>query len=260
MDAIEFPSGTPHRDRLEMTDAVMIQDMVNLNKSPERTSFQKIKELFAGLVASGESGFISGDEIYKIKLALDKISGVSEAIDATNLATANANIAAANADAKAVLAEEKTTAAMNSAQTANAAAANTNQKTVELSSLTTNKIAELEAFKAALSAASVFLPTGLVLEYSPTVTYRNTVSQRICATILPGGSGNNTLFLGAPGAVEVSPDGGYVIKHPGISIIHAIPTANTGLYKTITITVIPPVLRKHSGVLRLLGNGKLRLI
>jgi hypothetical protein len=102
-------------------------------------------------------------------------------------------------------------------------------------------------------------PTGILLDYPRTVTYRNTSTMQIICTMLPENARRNVLFLGDNQAVTVMPDGGFVVNRPGISRIFVIPTENTSIYKTIEITVVEPGLRKiKSNALRLAGNGSLR--
>ena len=104
------------------------------------------------------------------------------------------------------------------------------------------------------------IPTDMVLEYPSRITVRNTVPNKIGYSLLPTNTGRNVLFLGDDNAVSVVPDGSLIIRKPGISKIHVIPTENTTLYKTIEITVVEPVLRKvKASSLRVMGNGTFRL-
>lgn len=76
----------------------------------------------------------------------------------------------------------------------------------------------------------------------------------------PSGAGRNVLYIGDNLAVTVFPDGGFTINKAGHSVIHCIPTENTSLYKTITIDVVEPVMRKVAAAsIRFLANGKIRL-
>ena len=98
------------------------------------------------------------------------------------------------------------------------------------------------------------------LVYNERITNRNTVAQKITATLTPVNPRGNVLFLGDNLAVTVFPDGGFVVNRVGQSKVHCIPTDNTSLYRTITIDVVEPVLRTVAATsLRFLANGNLRL-
>lgn len=167
---------------------------------------------------------------------------------AADTAAGAANTAAGNANSKASLADSKATAA-------NEAAALANQKAQE-ANVTIIRLEELEE---SLVGQYKMIPTGMNLQYPERVTLGNTVPGRIKYELLPTNTGRNVLFLGDNNAVSVMPNGEFAPKKPGISTIHVIPTENTEICKTIQITVVEPELRKVGSVLRLMGNGNLRL-
>jgi hypothetical protein len=165
----------------------------------------------------------------------------TEAGKATTAATA-ANNAADNANTKAALADTK-------AEEAEAATEATQQATAAAEQVT----AEMQSLIGTIS------PTGIDVEYPAVITFRNNVPEKIGYTLTPSVSRRNVLFLGDNNAVKVLPDGTFIVNKPGVSTIHVIPTENTTIYKTIQITVVEPSLRKVGSVLRLMGNGSLRL-
>ncbi|MDR0864954.1 MAG: hypothetical protein LBO74_08485 [Candidatus Symbiothrix sp.] len=170
-------------------------------------------------------------------------TSATQAANNANTAATSANNAATNANTKATLAENK-------AADANTAADNANQKAE----------AAQEAINAMQELAASLSPTGIILDYPKTVTYRNTGVMQIDYTMLPENARRNVLFLGDNNAVTVLPDGGFTVNKPGTSRIFVIPTENTNIYKTIEITVIEPGLRKiKTNALRFTGNGSLRL-
>ncbi|MCX6222488.1 MAG: hypothetical protein NTZ69_16070 [Bacteroidia bacterium] len=174
---------------------------------------------------------------------------------ANNAATA-ANAAAANASDKAALADSKATLANTKAGLADTAATNADAKAVSAYTVQLR----LEALEASLVAQYKAMPTSMTLSYPNRITNRNRAVQKISSTLAPTGTGSNVLFLGDNNAVTTYPDGGFTINKAGHSVIHCIPTENTSLYKTITIDVVEPVMRKVAAAsLRFLANGKIRL-
>jgi len=174
---------------------------------------------------------------------------------ANNAATA-ANAAAANASDKAALADTKATLANTKAGLADTAALNADAKAVSAYAVQLR----LEALEASLVAQYKATPTSMTLSYPSRITNRNLAVQKISSTLAPTGTGSNVLFLGDNNAVTTFPDGGFTINKAGHSVIHCIPTENTSLYKTITIDVVEPVMRKVAAAsLRFLANGKIRL-
>lgn len=169
--------------------------------------------------------------------------------DAADKAAGAATTAANTANSKAALADQKATAADN--------AANLAGETAEEARATIVRLEELEE---SLVGQYKMIPTGMNLDYPPRITFRNTVPRRITYELLPTNTGRNVLFLGDDNAVSVQPDGSLTVNRTGISKIHAIPTENTSIYRTIQITVAEPELRRvKSNSLRLMGNGSFRL-
>ncbi|WP_278752537.1 hypothetical protein [Alistipes putredinis] len=189
---------------------------------------------------------------------------------AANKATTAANTAASNANTKATAADGAATAASQAAANANAKAAEAGSKAADannaasIAQQTTSEaratIVRLEELEQSLVGQYKMIPTDMVLEYPSRITLRNTVPNKIGYSLLPTNTGRNVLFLGDDNAVSVVPDGSLIVRKPGISKIHVIPTENTALYKTIEITVVEPVLRKvKASSLRIMGNGTFRL-
>lgn len=167
---------------------------------------------------------------------------------AADTAAGAANNAASNANSKASLADTKATAANDAAALADKKAQEANVTIIRLEELEESLVGQYK-----------MIPTGMNLQYPERVTLGNTVPGRIKYELLPTNTGRNVLFLGDNNAVSVMPNGEFAPKKPGISTIHVIPTENTEICKTIQITVIEPGLRKAGSVLRLMGNGSLRL-
>lgn len=76
---IQFPNGTDYRRELKKTDAVLMQDMDDLAKEPERTSVQDIKDMFTGGIEAADEGFVKGGDVY------EKISGLESALNELGL-------------------------------------------------------------------------------------------------------------------------------------------------------------------------------
>lgn len=168
--------------------------------------------------------------------------------NADNAATAAIH-AADNADAQAIEARNKATEAGNATLAA--------QQTTSEARATIVRLEELEQ---SLVGPYKLIPTGLILDYPGLITRGNTVPKIISYSLLPIDTGRNVLFLGDDNAVSVLPDGNIIVRKPGISKIHVIPTENTTLYRTIEITVAEPTFRKvKASSLRLMGNGAFRL-
>lgn len=118
--------------------------------------------------------------------------------------------------------------------------------------------AQIDSMKAAelsLMSQALLAPSRMELKYTPVICIRNNVQQKIQALLYPGYVLQNVLFLQPPrlgDSVYVEPDGGLILNKPGKTRIQVIPANNTGLYQTAEVTVREPVMR-------LLGNGKIRL-
>ncbi len=92
------------------------------------------------------------------------------------------------------------------------------------------------------------------------VTLSNPVPQKIGAALFPRFSLGSVLFIGDRKAVDVTPDGVVRPVALGRSTVHAVATADTSVYESLCIEVVPPRLRlAASGALRLDGKGNLRL-
>lgn len=171
-------------------------------------------------------------------------------------ALASENAAATDAATATAQATIATTKAGEALASKNAAA------TSETNALASKNAAAVSETNAAASAATVnsFLPTALDLTYNARITKGNNIAQKITATLTPSNPRGNVLFLGDNLAVNVFPDGGFVINRVGQSKVHCIPTDNTSIYQTITIDVVEPVMRKVTATsIRFLANGMIRL-
>lgn len=178
-------------------------------------------------------------------------NATTKSIQATtraDTATNEANLARNKANTSAELANTK-------ADEANDAAILADEKTNEAHAT----IIRIEELADSLVGQYKAIPKSIILDYLEQITLGNTVSQRIRYDLFPVNTGRNVLFLGDNNAVMLSPNGEFALKKLGVSVIHAIPTENTEITKTIQITVVAPDLRKVGSSLRLMGNGKLRL-
>lgn len=92
------------------------------------------------------------------------------------------------------------------------------------------------------------------------VTISNPVRQKIGAVLFPRFGLGSVLFISDHKAVEVTPDGFVRPVALGRSTVHAVATADTSVYKSLCIEVVPPRLRlTAAGALRLDGKGNIRL-
>lgn len=118
--------------------------------------------------------------------------------------------------------------------------------------------AQIDSMKAAelsLMSQALLAPSRMELKYTQVVCIRNKVQQRIQALLFPSYVLQNVIFQQPPrfgDAVYVEPDGRLTLNKPGKAKIYVIPTHNTSIWEMAEITVRNPVMR-------LLGNGKIRL-
>ena len=119
----------------------------------------------------------------------------------------------------------------------------------------------VESLVAKLSTQNLNAPERVDITAAPVrITLTNPVPQKIGAALFPRFGLGSVLFIGDHKAVDVTPDGMVLPVALGRSTVHAIATADTSVYKSLRIEVVPPRLRlSHSGALRLDGNGNLRL-
>lgn len=112
-----------------------------------------------------------------------------------------------------------------------------------------------------LSTQNLVVPERVDITAAPnTITITNPVPQKIGATLFPRFGFGSVLFIGDHQAVEVTPDGVVRPARLGSSTIHAVATADTRIYKSLCIEVVPPRLRlATSGSLRLDSKGNIRL-
>ena len=119
----------------------------------------------------------------------------------------------------------------------------------------------VESLVAKLSTQNLNAPERVDITAAPErITLTNPVPQKIGAALFPRFGLGSVLFIGDHRAVEVSPDGVVRPVALGCSTVHAVATADTSVYKSLCIEVVPPRLRlSASGALRLDAKGNLRL-
>lgn len=124
------------------------------------------------------------------------------------------------------------------------------------------ELSSMRELAAAIQSKAYLSPVRMELTYPANISIRNTIPQRIIASLLPWYSLQNVLVFpaGGDGAVESDLTGALSVKHLGTSKFHVVPTMATHLYKTIQITVRNPYLRKCGGGLRITSAGHLRII
>lgn len=104
------------------------------------------------------------------------------------------------------------------------------------------------------------VPSGLRVETPVPVTIGNPVPRYIAAKVLPLSALQNIIFQTDGTVAGIEPDGRIVPRKPGTQRVHIIPTGGTRFYRTVTLTVVAPVLRMSAaGTLRLDASGNLRL-
>ena len=101
----------------------------------------------------------------------------------------------------------------------------------------------------------------MFLDYLPEISLRNKVAQRIVANLIPNYLPQSVLYQRVDGdSLQVDPSGNLTVKGVGTTKFWIIPTANTPLWKEVSITVRQPRLRMAaSGKLRKVGTS-LRIV
>ena len=124
------------------------------------------------------------------------------------------------------------------------------------------ELSSMRSLAAAIQSKAYLSPVRMELSYPANISIRNSIPQRIVASLLPWYSLQNVLVFPAGGdAVESDLTGALSVKHLGTSKFHVVPTMATRLYRTIEITVRNPHLRRiGGGGLRLTSAGHLRII
>lgn len=119
----------------------------------------------------------------------------------------------------------------------------------------------VEALVAKLSTQNLNAPERVDITSVPAVvTISNPVRQKIGAVLFPRFGLGSVLFISDHKAVEVTPDGFVRPVALGRSTVHAVATADTSVYKSLCIEVVPPRLRlTAAGALRLDSKGNIRL-
>lgn len=119
----------------------------------------------------------------------------------------------------------------------------------------------VESLVAKLSTQNLNAPERVDITAVPAVvTITNTIPQKIDAALFPRFGLGSVLFISDHKAIEVTPDGLVRPVALGRSTVHAVATADTSVYKSLCIEVVPPRLRlSASGTLRLDSAGNIRL-
>lgn len=146
---------------------------------------------------------------------------------------------------------------------ANTATQNAQDAAVETQAervLTEQTRQRLESVADRAEQAAQPIPAGLRVETPAPVTIGNPVPRYIAAKVLPLSALQNIIYQTTGTVAEIEPDGRIVPKEPGTQRVHIIPTGGTRFYKTVTLTVVAPVLRMSAaGALRLDASGNIRL-
>lgn len=177
-----------------------------------------------------------------------------KALDATNRAVEAASLAnsgAVLAGSAAGLAEQRA----GEARQAKEDVLSVLSDVVEMLARGEAQIDSMKAAEFSLMNQALLAPSRMELKYTPVICIRNKVQQKIEALLFPGYVLQNVIFQQQPrlgDAVYVEPDGRLTLNKPGKAKIYVIPTHNTSIWGTAEITVRNPVIR-------LLGNGKIRL-
>ena len=192
-----------------------------------------------GVYASLEDGNTTtpSDTNTKWRRWLDKTPTI-KAQSAANAAQEQATAAAAQA----AQAETKATEADAAAKRADA------------------KIAQMDGLAGQI-ATGFIAPSRMFLDYLPEISLRNKVAQRIVANLIPSYLPQSVLYQRVDGdSLQVDPSGNLTVKGVGTTKFWIIPTANTPLWKEVSITVRQPRLRlSASGNLRKVG-ASLRIV
>lgn len=176
--------------------------------------------------------------------ALDAMNRATEAASVANSASVRAGSAAGVAEQRA-----------GEARQAKEDVLSVLSEVVEMLAAGKAQIDSMKAAELALMSQALLAPSRMELKYTPVICIRNKVQQKIQALLFPGYVLQNVVYQQPPrlgDSVYVEPDGKLTINKPGTTKIFVIPTNNTSLWQTAEITVRNPVMR-------LLGNGKIRL-
>lgn len=193
------------------------------------------------------------------KTACETATGqANDAKTAANSAAELANTKAALANDKAELADSKATLANTKAGLADDAATLANTKA---------GLADTAAERANTAAAAAealltnLIPSGLTVKAPSHITRGNLAELFVRAVLAPTGVRQNIIFIGDNRSVAVAPDGRLTVLGVGVTTIHVVPTLNTALAKSITVTVTEPALRLASATaLRFTSSGAMRLL
>lgn len=119
----------------------------------------------------------------------------------------------------------------------------------------------VEELVAKLTSQNLNAPERVDINAAPAVvTLTNPVPHKINAALCPRFGLGSILFISDHKAVEVTPDGMVRPVALGPSTVYAVATADTSVYKSLCIEVVPPRLRlTAAGAFRLDGAGNIRL-
>lgn len=118
----------------------------------------------------------------------------------------------------------------------------------------------VESLVASLSSQNLAAPIRIdIKQCQGSVTVTNTMLPKIKAELFPRFGLGSIFFYADNSAARVTPNGEIVPMEEGTARIYAVATGNTGIYRTLTIEVVPPRLRLCAADgLRLDANGYLR--
>lgn len=198
-------------------------------------------------------------------------SSAIQAKNAANNAAENATTAANAANHAATNANAAETAANNAAAAANTATGTANSATADATAAATaateaateaNHATEAAETATANTIATLakLIPTGLEVSAPERITLGNTAENSVVATLSPSNTMPNIIFISDNKAVEIDQKGRIKVVGTGASIVQIIPTCNTSLAKTITISVTTPTIRlKTRTQIRMTQSGALLL-
>lgn len=168
---------------------------------------------------------------------------------------AELNTAKGNAEAATLAANRAATTANTEAQNLSTLKAETQNAGASASAAAQTageKIVELEVLMKAVSGESAAAPAILEVSAPATISTKNKKIQRIDARLFPSYVMQNLLYQREDGgSLKVNPSGNLIVTGTGTTTFYVIPPGNTELWKEVSITVRPPMMR-------LTSSGKIR--
>jgi hypothetical protein len=114
----------------------------------------------------------------------------------------------------------------------------------------------LRSLSATIQQQGYLSANAMELYYPSSISIRSHTVFRILSRLYPVYALQNVLYLPAGGdSLEVTPDGVIHVRSLGTTKIHVIPPGRTSLYRTISIEVRYPYLRRSGDSLRLVQSG-----